>query len=145
MTEFIVVFQGLDKRLASLSNTWQAESVQVFNKMWLGLSHTGGLYTIPFPADSPPSQFTINVEIIQISSNNSACLFLSAPGRVFSLGEDPENNGFLGHTGHSSASPYLIPDLFNIEQISLGKTHAGALSLSSSFFLWGCWTILRKL
>ena len=137
MKEFIVVFHCLDKRLASLPNTWEADSIQAFNQTWLGLSHTGELYTIPFPGTSAPSKFLLSVEIVQISSNSSACLLLSAPGRVYSLGEDPEKNGFLGHTNNSSATPYLIPDLVNIEQISLGKTHAGALSASSSFFLWG--------
>lgn len=137
MTEYIIVFKSLDEQITSFTNTWEAESIQVFNKTWLGLSRTGSLFTIPFPEVSSPSQFLMSVEITQISSNSTACLLLSASGRVYALGEDPENYGFLGHYNTSSSSPYLIQDLTNIEQISLGKSHAGALSISSSFFLWG--------
>ena len=137
MTEYILVFKNLGYLLYQTANTNEIESIEVINETWLGLSKSGQLFTIPQSPEVSPIQITLKTQVIFISSNSSCCLLLSAEGQVYSLGLDLQNYGVLGHYNTESKAPFLISSLRNIEQISLGKTHAGALSISSAFYLWG--------
>lgn len=77
------------------------------------------------------------IEISSISLNTSAALLLSSSSQVYSLGTDPYEYGFLGTQTYSSKLPTLLSDLSNITQVSMGKTHAGALTDRGHLYMWG--------
>ena len=137
MTEYISLFKNLGRLLYQTANTNEIESIEVINETWLGLSKTGQLFTIPQSPEASPIQIPLKTQVIFISSNSTCCLLLSSEGQVYSLGLDAQNTGVLGHFNEESKVPFRLSSLRNIEQISLGKTHAGALSISSAFYLWG--------
>ena len=137
MTEYISVFKNLSCLLYQTANTNDIESIELFNNTWLGLSKTGQLFTIPQSPEASPIQIALRTKVTSISSNSTCCLLLTSEGQVYSLGIDEEKTGVLGHSDKESKVPYHLSSLRNIEQISLGKSHAGALSVSSAFFLWG--------
>lgn len=134
---FIVAYDPLEKQLFSFRTEEKVYSIASTISKTIVMNSNGFLFVL----NQTPSLFLakeiLNFEIIQISCNKNAFLFLSSSGQVFSQGEDPNKSGFLGTGRFSSISPMQLPNLSSIISISLGKNHAGALTDIGLFYMWG--------
>ena len=134
---YISVYPSFTKRLLSQQNALCIEKIYIKKQLKIALSNKGQIYSINYSDVLTLTMISISCSISQISCNSTAALFVSSIGQVYSYGEDPKNLGFLGTGRHSAINIELIPELSYITQVSLGKSHAGALSEQGALYLWG--------
>ncbi|OMJ85276.1 hypothetical protein SteCoe_13437 [Stentor coeruleus] len=134
---FVVAYSSFEKQLFSFKTDEEIYSIGSTASKTIVLDSKGFIFVLNQTPSLTLAKEIFNFDIIQISCNKNAFLFLSSLGQVFSQGEDTKKSGFLGTGRFSSMSPTQIPNLSSIISISLGKNHAGALSDIGLFYMWG--------
>ncbi len=90
----------------------------------------------------PRAQTSLNRKNIEsVACNSRGAIFLSAEGLLFACGNDLSGrHGFLGlgEVYHQpTPAPVLALRKQKIRQVSLGPTHACALTIAGNLFTWG--------
>ncbi|CAG9330821.1 unnamed protein product [Blepharisma stoltei] len=86
----------------------------------------------------PPAEIFIQTAIKAIACNDMVGIMISNQGEVFIWGVDSKQSGLFIEPGlYSSEIPVKIPQLEEIIQGSIGKTHAAVIDSMGHLFTWG--------
>jgi Regulator of chromosome condensation (RCC1) repeat len=75
-------------------------------------------------------------EIKLICCNNELVLSLTTAGIILGWGDN--KSGLLGDYDHEITNPIQIPNIFNVNTISLSSAHAAAVDARGLLYTWGC-------
>lgn len=135
--KFITVYSSLNAQLSSQSNDQGIVSLRLEKEIGVGLSGAGIAYFVTSQEKLLFVRIDMPEAICKICCNDTAALFLSEKGKVYSIGTDPGCYGILGTGCYESSVVRELPELASVAQISIGKSHAGALTSEGDLYLWG--------